>query len=110
MSDILGRLADIIEERKNATADSSYVARLQASGLNKILEKVGEEAIETILAARDAEISGDNRQLISETADLWFHCLVMLAQLDSSPAEVLQELEKRFGVSGLQEKAARGKS
>ncbi|HEY0962048.1 MAG TPA: phosphoribosyl-ATP diphosphatase [Pseudomonadales bacterium] len=107
MSDTLNRLADIIEQRKQASPDSSYVAKLQHAGLNKILEKVGEEAIETILAARDVEQGAGKEKLIAETADLWFHSLVMLAQLDCKPADVLKELERRFGVSGLEEKAAR---
>jgi phosphoribosyl-ATP pyrophosphohydrolase len=106
-SDTLTRLAAIIEQRKLASADSSYVAKLQQAGLNKILEKVGEEAVETILAARDVEQGAGKERLIAETADLWFHTLIMLAQLDCSPADVLKELERRFGVSGLEEKAAR---
>ena len=107
MSDTLKKLATIIEGRKQASPDSSYVAKLQHAGLNKILEKVGEESIETILAARDAEVSGDNDKLIYETADLWFHTLVMLSQLNANPEQVLQELERRFGISGLEEKASR---
>lgn len=107
MSDTLNKLAAIIAERKQASPDSSYVAKLQHAGLNKILEKVGEEAIETILAARDVEQGAGKAKLIAETADLWFHTLVMLAELGCTPAEVLQELERRFGVSGLEEKAAR---
>lgn len=107
MSDTLNKLAAIIEQRKQASPDSSYVARLQHAGLNKILEKVGEEAIETILAARDVQQGADADQLVRETADLWFHTLVMLAQLDCTPDQVLQELERRFGISGLEEKAAR---
>jgi phosphoribosyl-ATP pyrophosphohydrolase len=106
-SDTLNKLAAIIEQRKHASADSSYVAKLQQAGLNKILEKVGEEAVETILAARDVEQGAGKERLLAETADLWFHTLVMLAQLDCSPADVLKELERRFGVSGLEEKAAR---
>ena len=107
MQDTLARLATIIEQRKGASPDSSYVAKLQHAGLNKILEKVGEEAVETILAARDVEQGAERSKLVYETADLWFHCLVMLAQLDSGPEEVLKELERRFGLSGLEEKAAR---
>jgi phosphoribosyl-ATP pyrophosphohydrolase len=107
MSDTLTKLAAIIEQRRQADPESSYVAKLQHSGLNKILEKVGEEAVETILAARDVEQGAGKDKLIHETADLWFHTLVMLAQLDCTPAQVLQELERRFGVSGLEEKAAR---
>lgn len=108
MNDTLTALAAIIEQRKAASPDTSYVAKLQHSGLNKILEKVGEEAIETILAARDVEQGASKDKLIYETADLWFHTLIMLAQLDCTPAQVLTELERRFGVSGLAEKAARG--
>lgn len=107
MSDTLSKLAAIIAERRTADPESSYVAKLQQKGLNKILEKVGEEAVETILAARDVEQGAGKDKLIYETADLWFHTLVMLAQLDCTPAEVLKELERRFGVSGLEEKAAR---
>lgn len=107
MNDTLKQLAQVIEERKGADPDSSYVAKLYSKGLNKILEKVGEEATETILAAKDAERSGDPKDLIYETADLWFHSLVMLAQLGLGPEAVLQELERRFGISGIAEKAAR---
>ncbi len=107
MNDTLNKLAALIEQRKLASPESSYVAKLQHAGLNKILEKVGEEAVETILAARDVEQGAGKDKLIHETADLWFHTLVMLAQLDCSPAQVLAELERRFGVSGLEEKAAR---
>lgn len=108
MSDTLTKLAALIEQRKSASPDSSYVAKLQHAGLNKILEKVGEEAVETILAARDVEQGADRSKLVYETADLWFHSLVMLAQLGCSPEDVLKELERRFGMSGLEEKAARG--
>lgn len=108
MNDILKELGDILEQRKQADADSSYVSSLYAKGLNKILEKVGEEATETILAAKDAEISGDNSGLIYETADLWFHSLIALAHLGEKPEAVLTELQRRFGLSGLDEKAARG--
>ena len=108
MDDIIGKLAQTLQERRNADPATSYVAGLHASGLNKILEKVGEEAVETILAARDAEVSGKTDALISETADLWFHSLVMLAKLGEHPDKVLAELERRFGLSGHDEKAARG--
>ena len=107
MSDILSALGDILEQRKQAEADSSYVASLYHKGLNKILEKVGEEATETILAAKDAEHSGDNQDLIYETADLWFHSLVALAHLGERPEAVLAELARRFDISGLDEKASR---
>lgn len=108
MTDTLARLAAIIGERRSASPETSYVAKLQHAGLNKILEKVGEEAVETLLAARDVEAGADRAKLVYETADLWFHCLVMLDHLDSGPGEVLAELERRFGLSGLEEKASRG--
>lgn len=107
MDTILLELARTLEQRKNASPDESYVASLHHKGLNRILEKVGEEAIETVLAAKDAERSGENAALISETADLWFHSLVMLSHLDLGPQQVLEELQKRFTISGLAEKAAR---
>jgi phosphoribosyl-ATP pyrophosphohydrolase len=96
-----------VDARKQATAADSYVASLHAQGLNKILEKVGEESVETILAARDAEQSGNNEKLIYETADLWFHSLVMLSHLGENADAVLAELERRFDLSGLEEKAQR---
>ncbi len=110
MSDTLSRVAQVLEERKGAAPDSSYVASLYHKGLNKILEKVGEESVETILAAKDAAVSGDCSDLIYETADLWFHSLVMLAHLGQNPQSVLDELDRRFGLSGHAEKAARDPS
>lgn len=116
MSDTLKQLTDLLEQRKDAAADSSYVAQLHAEGINKILEKVGEESTETIIAAKDyalakqsVESNTDQQKaaLISETADLWFHTLVMLSHLDSNADDVISELGRRFGVSGLDEKAAR---
>ena len=109
MSDVLQALQQVLAQRKGADADTSYVASLHAKGLNKILEKVGEEATETILAAKDAEKSGLTDEVIAETADLWFHCLVMLSQLDVEHTAVLAELERRFDLSGLVEKANRSK-
>ena len=106
MSDIITQLASILELRKTADANSSYVAGLYAAGLNKILEKVGEEATETILAAKDAEL--DPQAVIRETADLWFHSLVMLSHLELDSKDLILELERRFGTSGIEEKAARG--
>ncbi|MFT4631082.1 MAG: phosphoribosyl-ATP pyrophosphohydrolase [Candidatus Pseudothioglobus sp.] len=106
MSDIITRLAKTLEARKAADPNSSYVAGLYAAGLNKILEKIGEEATETILAAKDAE--SDPQAVIRETADLWFHSLVMLSHLQLDSKDLLLELERRFGTSGLEEKAARG--
>ena len=108
MSDILSELSQILEARKSAAdADSSYVASLHKKGLNKILEKVGEECTETIIAAKDADNSGDTRELINETADLWFHSLVMLSHLGENADSVLAELGRRFNVSGHDEKASR---
>lgn len=115
MSDVLTTLSQILEERKSAGAtdsaykESSYVAQLHAKGLNKILEKVGEEATETILAAKDADTSGDTSDVVYETADLWFHSMVMLSHLDTDVQAVLDELARRFGLSGIDEKASRTK-
>ncbi|MEL0635610.1 phosphoribosyl-ATP diphosphatase [Marinomonas sp. TI.3.20] len=108
-TDVLAELSITLEQRKTAAADSSYVASLHAKGLNKILEKVGEESIETIIAAKDALVSKDNSEVIGETADLWFHTLVMLSHLDLGPDDVLNELARRFNLSGLEEKANRTK-
>ncbi|MEN8107549.1 MAG: phosphoribosyl-ATP diphosphatase [Pseudomonadota bacterium] len=105
MSDTLDKLAEVIEQRKVADPESSYVASLYARGLDAILKKVGEEATETVLAAK----SDDKEQLVCETADLWFHTLVMLAARNLGPADVLAELERRFGLSGIEEKASRNK-
>ncbi len=110
MSHILQQLSDVLESRKLASPDASYVASLHAKGLNKILEKVGEETTETILAAKDAQLSQEKADLIYETADLWFHTLVMLSHLDVKPEAVLDELARRFDLSGLEEKASRHKS
>jgi phosphoribosyl-ATP pyrophosphohydrolase len=107
MNDVLSALAQVLEQRKSADAGKSYVASLHQKGLNKILEKVGEEAIETILAARDVQAGADSDVLISETADLWFHSLVMLSHLNLGPDQVLEELRKRFDISGIAEKASR---
>lgn len=107
-NDVLKELTQILENRKNSgAADSSYVASLHKKGLNKILEKVGEECTETILAAKDAQASGDTRDLIYETADLWFHSLVMLSHLGENADAVLNELARRFNMSGHDEKASR---
>ncbi|MDP5210112.1 MULTISPECIES: phosphoribosyl-ATP diphosphatase [unclassified Microbulbifer] len=108
MRDLLRQLDTVLEDRKGeGDAQQSYVASLHEKGLNKILEKVGEEATEAILAAKDAQTSGDNRDMIAETADLWFHSLVMLSHLGANSQDVLRELGRRFGLSGLEEKAAR---
>jgi phosphoribosyl-ATP pyrophosphohydrolase len=106
----LQRLAGIIESRKQINGgnpDSSYVARLFAKGDDAILKKIGEEATETVMAAKDARVSGESSKLLYECADLWFHSLIMLAQFDLSPQDVLNELARREGLSGLEEKAAR---
>jgi len=108
MSDVIRQLTEILEQRKqNADPESSYVASLHHKGLNKILEKVGEEANETIIAAKDAQHSGNNQDLIYETADLWFHSLVMLSHLGANGSDVVNELARRFDMSGLEEKASR---
>lgn len=107
MSDVLQQLAKVLAQRKSADPDGSYVASLHHRGLNKILEKVGEEAVEVVLAAKDADKPGGRDALVGEVADLWFHSLVMLSHLDIDMNDVLQCLDDRFGVSGLEEKAAR---
>lgn len=103
MSEILDRLAETLESRKSADPSSSYVAKLYAKGLDSILKKIGEEATETVIAAKD----GDKAQLVYEMADLWFHSLVLLAQQGLHPNDVLAELARREGLSGLVEKASR---
>jgi len=110
MNDILTQLDSILAARKSADSDKSYVASLHRKGLNKILEKVGEECTETLIAAKDAEQSGDNKELIAETADLWFHSLVMLSHMGENAESVLVELARRFDISGLDEKASRKNS
>ena len=105
MSEVLTELATVLEQRKQESADSSYVASLYAKGLDTILKKIGEEATETVIAAK----GGDKEQIIYETADLWFHCMVLLAEQDLHPDDVLNELQRRFGLSGLEEKAQRQK-
>ena len=105
MSDILNKLADVLEQRKHADPSTSYVAKLYAKGMDSILKKVGEEATETVIAAK----GGNKNEIIFETADLWFHTLVMLAKADLKPQDVLDELARREGLSGLEEKASRSK-
>lgn len=108
IDNVLAALTLVLEARKaNAEPESSYVAQLHYKGLDKILKKVGEECAETIIAAKDAQRSGDNADVIYETADLWFHTLVMLSHLGENYRAVLQELERRFDLSGLAEKASR---
>lgn len=103
MSDILQQLARILEQRKQESADKSYVASLYSKGLDAILKKIGEEATETVIAGK----GGDKQQIIYETADLWFHTMVLLAYQGLNPDDVLNELQRRFGLSGLEEKAQR---
>jgi len=103
MSDVLNRLAELLEARKSADPQSSYVAKLYAKGMDGILKKIGEEATETVMAAKD----GDRQKIVYETADLWFHCMVMLVQAGLKPQDVLDELARREGLSGLEEKASR---
>jgi phosphoribosyl-ATP pyrophosphohydrolase len=110
MSVTLERLAAVIESRKpenGGDPDKSYVARLFAKGDDAILKKIGEEATETVMAAKDARVSGDSAKVLYECADLWFHSMVMLAQFGLTPQQVLDELARREGISGLDEKAAR---
>jgi phosphoribosyl-ATP pyrophosphohydrolase len=103
MSDILERLGELVESRKGADPATSYVARLLAQGEDAVLKKVGEEATETVMAGKD----GDRRRIVAETADLWFHCLILLAHYGLRPSDVLAELRRREGISGIDEKAAR---
>ena len=108
MNDVLKELSAVLEVRKaSGDQESSYVAGLHQKGLNKILEKVGEECNELVIAAKDAETSGDNKDLIYECADLWFHTLVLLSHVGESAEAVLNELDRRTGQSGIAEKASR---
>ncbi|HET8808244.1 MAG TPA: phosphoribosyl-ATP diphosphatase [Methylophaga sp.] len=103
MSDILNQLYQVLQQRKQADPDSSYVASLYQAGTDKILKKLGEEATETVIAGK----SGDRQQIIYETADLWFHSMILLAHNNVELQAVLDELDRRFGLSGLEEKARR---
>ncbi len=103
MSDILDRLAESIESRKGGDPQRSYVARLLADGEDAVLKKIGEEATEVVMAGK----SGDRLRIVGEMADLWFHCLVALAHYGLGPRDVLMELRRREGISGIDEKAAR---
>jgi phosphoribosyl-ATP pyrophosphohydrolase len=103
MSDILDRLADVLESRKGGDPQDSYVSRLFSRGEDAILKKIGEEATEAVMAAKD----GDKLRIVGETADLWFHCLIMLAHYGLRPSDVLMELRRREGISGIDEKASR---
>jgi phosphoribosyl-ATP pyrophosphohydrolase len=103
MSDVLDRLSELMEQRKSVDPASSYVARLYAKGLDSILKKIGEEATETVIAAK----GGNADEIVYETADLWFHTLVMLSHVGLSAQDVLNELARREGLSGIAEKASR---
>ena len=102
-NDSLARLAAVIESRKGGDPDASYVARLLHKGPDAFLKKIGEEATEVVMAAKD----GDARKLVAEVADLWFHCMIALAHYGVAPADVIAELERREGTSGIEEKALR---
>jgi phosphoribosyl-ATP pyrophosphohydrolase len=110
MNDVLQQLAGTLAERRQGDPEQSYVASLHRKGLNKILEKIGEEATEVILAAKDADAGGDRNAVIGEVADLWFHSMVMLSHLEMDIEDVMRCLNDRFGVSGLEEKASRDAS
>jgi phosphoribosyl-ATP pyrophosphohydrolase len=105
--DVLAQLAAVIESRRGGDPEASYVARLLARGEDAILKKIGEEETETVLAAKDAGRGAPRERVVAETADLWFHCLVMLAHYGLQPQQVLAELQRRAGTSGIEEKAAR---
>jgi phosphoribosyl-ATP pyrophosphohydrolase len=105
MNDVLARLSELIEKRKSADPTSSYVAKLYAKGMDSILKKIGEEATETVIAAK----GGNKEEIIHETADLWFHTLIMLAKADLKSQDVLDELARREGLSGIAEKESRPK-
>lgn len=105
MSDIINKLHQVLTERKQADPETSYVASLYQAGTDKILKKLGEEAVETVIAGK----GGNRDEIIYETADLWFHSLVLLAHNDIDPQQILAELDRRFGLSGIDEKASRSK-
>ena len=109
-NDSLARLAAVIESRKPANGgdpDASYVARLLHKGPDAFLKKIGEEATEVVMAAKDVDHGGDPARLVGEVADLWFHSMIALAHYGLKPADVIAELERRAGLSGLEEKALR---
>ena len=107
---IFQALDTLLEERRGAAPESSYVASLYAKGMNKILEKIGEESTELLLAAKDCATGRDRKAVVHEAADLWFHCLVLLKSLDLSSDDIAEELQRRFGVSGHDEKAQRAQA
>ena len=108
--DVLARLADVIESRlpsRGGNADASYVARLLTKGPDSFLKKIGEEATEVVMAAKDADHGGDASKVVCEVADLWFHCMIALAHYGLRPDDVIEELARRAGTSGIEEKALR---
>ena len=108
--DVLARLADVIESRlpsRGGNADASYIARLLAKGPDSFLKKIGEEATEVVMAAKDADHGGDTSKVVCEVADLWFHCMIALAHFGLRPDDVIEELARRAGTSGIEEKALR---
>ena len=108
--DVLARLADVIESRlpsRGGNADASYVARLLAKGPDSFLKKIGEEATEVVMAAKDADHGADTSKVVCEVADLWFHCMIALAHYGLRPDDVIEELARRAGTSGIEEKALR---
>lgn len=109
-SDALARLAAVVESRlpqNGGDPEKSYVARLLHKGPDAFLKKIGEEATEVVMAAKDADVGGDRSKVVNEVADLWFHCMIALAHYGLKPADVLAELERREGTSGIEEKALR---
>ncbi|WP_210544589.1 phosphoribosyl-ATP diphosphatase [Rhodoferax sp. PAMC 29310] len=109
-ADSLARLAAVIESRlpqQGGNPEESYVARLLHKGPDAFLKKIGEEATEVVMAAKDADFGGDKTKIVGEVADLWFHCMIALAHYGLKPSDVLTELERRAGTSGLEEKALR---
>jgi phosphoribosyl-ATP pyrophosphohydrolase len=110
VSDSLVALSRVIESRlpqNGGDADASYVARLLHKGPDAFLKKIGEEATEVVMAAKDASVGGDRKKIVNEVADLWFHCMIALAYYGLGPADVVAELERRVGTSGIEEKALR---
>jgi phosphoribosyl-ATP pyrophosphohydrolase len=110
VQDPLARLAEVIESRKpgrGGDPDASYVARLLHKGPDAFLKKIGEEATEVVMAAKDVDHGGDRSKLVGEVADLWFHCMIALAHYGLKPADVIAELQRREGTSGIEEKALR---
>jgi phosphoribosyl-ATP pyrophosphohydrolase len=107
MTDSLAKLAAVIDSRRGGDPDKSYVARLLAQRPDAVLKKIGEEATEVVMAAKDAEHGGDKSRIVSEMADLWFHCMVALSHFGLATSDVIAELDKRAGTSGIEEKALR---